>query len=479
MRLITLYQNLVDSNNSLAQWESRLEDDFTIKPKSKLALINCNLKYNNNNITISNLNNEFSLFLTKANIDADNGTVCFVSPGKYNITSFTDEMQKAINAGITYDETKTTPPTLGLACKTFIDGGGLFNIQFQKSDSQQIYVTEATDAIDYASDSIERTSVIGSNNWNQYVELGWNDTTNGVQKIPICKGCFEFSIRLTSISSTKKFILGLVAGEIDFSLGIDLQPDRYITFISNFEDDNTYTINGFKTDIFAVNGDILTITLNNGIITYSKLSGTDLPDNSFDMRENLGALSDSFLYISLWGSQTSISFKPTNGSTQVFTYEPDPFYKASDENPAPNIRINMDFTRPDVNNDIWALLGYAQPLLTTAGINSTFTAINKLDFELAEDQGCNIIIDNLPLVSYNFNDSVSKKQPILYTVPSGVRDTLGVVSYSTSYPVPVNLNNQFELNIKNLRFSIRNAKNNAIESIDEAALSIALLDENE
>lgn len=484
MRLISLYQNLADSNNSLAQWESRLEDDFTIKPKSKLALINCNLKYNNNYITVNQASSQFALYLTKTNIDSDTFNVCTVPTGKYNTASFINEVQKAINQGIEYNVFDTNPTTLGVASQLFIDSNQLVNIQFDKSIFQKIVSTKATTNIDTTGNNLEREAGIGSNNWAAYSEIGYNDTTKGIQRVPVCKGTFECSIRIVNISSTKQFIFGLVNEQVNFDLGQELTEDKYSVYIGNTENDNLYVINGVKTNVFVTNGDIITMTLNNGIISFEITGGggDQLPENFFNFRSNQGTI-NNFLYVSLYGTASEVSLAESTTAASIFNYQPDPFFKIPQPTPLElqtiNFRIKMDFRRIDDFNDLWAILGYSGPVLGENTSSSTFTATSKLDFEVTEDQGCNLIIDNLPLVSYNFNDVVSKKQPILYTIPSGERDALGILSYSTNYPVPIHLNNQYELNIKNLRFSIRNAKDNAVESIDEASLSIALLDENE
>jgi hypothetical protein len=140
----------------------------------------------------------------------------------------------------------------------------------------------------------------------------------------------------------------------------------------------------------------------------------------------------------------------------------------------PNSVITIDFTGVAPNSDLAELLGFDEDVLVLQGNQSIFNANNALNFELAEDAGVNILIENLPLKSYNFTTGVERSQPILHHIPEGIRDPLGVVSYIPPFIVPVDLNNQFPINLKNMRVSVRNIKDNSLVSLNEIGLSIGI-----
>lgn len=485
MRLITLYKNLQESNNSLAQWENILEDDLDIKPYSKLALVNCNFQFNNNFIDIQPPNNQFTLFLGKN----DNvGTICTVSPGQYNINNFTDAVQKAINQGIPIDNAQGNNFGLGLSCSTFIDPAGLFNIQFKKNTDAPVIVTKSI-GIDVTSGVLDRDPVaVGPNNFTKFAELGFNDpNTGGAQRIPVCKGTFISNIKLITVSDTRRFIYGLISTQQDFTSGINLTSDRYTCSISNETGSSFYSINGFETTIPCEINDIIGMELDNGIVKFSLVNSSKvLPDNTFDFNQFQGQLDAHFLYVSLFGDNASVSLREGTTAASNFTYQIDPFFSP----PTPDLqvgpkpititfRITIDFTQPNLNNDLSFLLGYPEPVLGSKGAISLFKALSKLDFDIHEDSGQVITIDNIPLKSYNYSDVVSKKQSILYSLPSGIRDSIGVLAFNVDTLIPIDLNNAYPLNARNLRFSVRNLKDNSLELINEAALTIALLEQEE
>lgn len=479
MRLITLYKNLLESNNSIAQWENILEDDLDINPYSKLALVNCNFKFNDNIINVQPPNNQFTLFVTKA----DRGTIATVDPGLYNISSFIDAVQKAINNAINFDSDVQNPAALGLACSTFLDSNSLFNIQFKKETFKTLFVTESI-GIDFTGGVLEREAVaIGPNNFTKFAEIGFNDSTTGLKRVPVCKGTFSTSIKLIDVGTTTRFIFGLINQQQDFTSGVDLTSERYTFSISNESGNGFYSINGTETDIECEINDIVNMELNNGKLSFTLLNTTkELPKNDISFKQFQGAFEENYIYISLFGNGASVSLREGTTAASAFTYQIDPFFTPTtiqEQLELINFRISIDFTQPTTFSDLGFILGFVNQILGQSGVSSLFTAVNKMDVEIQEDAGNIITIENIPLKSYNYGDSVAKKQSILYSLPAGIRDSIGVLSFNVDTLIPIDINNTYPLNARNLRFSVRNLKDNSLDLINEVALTIALLEKDE
>jgi hypothetical protein len=471
MRLLSLYKNTLIENGSRGQFESRLEDDLTIKPRSKISLVNANVKYNIKFFTVSPQNSRFSLYLTQSNINTKTASVATLNIGNYDVTELINEIQKAINASLSIT-INTTDTVRGLSSKCFLDDKDLFNIQLGKVNLSSLAIVNTLNAAFTLTPSIVERTTTGDN-WQSYVEFGIKDpkgSTNIAE--PISKGPNTVSIKLSNVSSSKLFVFGLLTELVDPS-ATELPPERYAVYISNHDNNGNYNVNGFKTGIAAANNDTVTLILDKGFITFevtSKNLPTDIP---FSYRENLGINDTSFIYASFNGKDTALDY--TNSKYYI-----DPFSGSSSLEADPSrTKVQIDFTAPLVNSDLWAVLGYSSNILNQSGLTALFTGLTSINYSVDEDSGLNIIIDNLPLVSYNFTDNVSKKQPIVAVIPSGLRDDNGVTSYNSNFLIPVAIDNMNDINVKLLRFSLRNAKDNAIERIDECMLTLAILDADE
>lgn len=461
MRLLTIYKELI-SNNNIGQFESNLEQDLDLPPNTKMALVNANLKFNNNFLEINTLNNLFNFYTTKTDLDNDEPHLVTMEVGKFNLVTLLDNIQSALNASLPYlGQLKITA---GLSTNCFIDAASkVFNIAVANATSEKFDpVLNPNNLIDIGGTAsnplLTRTAVPASNNFNAFALL---------DKVPINKGPALANFSVTAnISTTQFFVIGLLNEIVDYSVVTALPASSYAVSLSN-NANGFYVINGVETDVVLDNDDAVFMQISDGAVEFYKdnlLIGLPVP-----YKKNMGK-TDNYVYMSLFGSGASMGY----GS-----YHFDPFFTPpTDEGKVganPNSIFTIDFADPLPASDLADLLGYSHTFLQLQGNQSVFNADNPLNFEVAEDAGLNILIENLPLKSYNFTDGINKSQPILHTIPAGVRDTLGVTSYIPPYRVEVDLNNAFPLNLRNLRFAVRNVKDNTIVDLDEVCFSIAII----
>lgn len=466
MRLLTIYKNL-RADNAISQFEVQNEVDLEIPPQSSLALINANLKYNDDFIEITQLNDEFNLFVTQTQRDNDAPFRVTMDTGAFNATSLLENLEQSLNASIEYQGNNAVSAGLSTSC--FYKDNTL-NIAFGKS-ALQTFDPVLNDAAGYDEMEkvgppfgLERKAGAGTNNFNGFALM---------DAIPINKGASmaEFTTT-TDISAGQRFVIGLLTSKVDYSTVTELPPSAYAVSLSSSAS-LTYEINGVDTGVAVGTSDSVKMIISQGNVLFQK-NNTQIGD-PVPYRENLGK-TDNYIYMSLFGASARMNY---------LKYHEDPFFGVT---PAlettgltanPNSIITIDWTGVAPNSDLGELLGFNSNVIVLQGNQSVFNADNKLNFELGEDAGVNILIDNMPLKSYNFTAGVERSQPILHHIPEGIRDALGVVSYIPPYVVPVDLNNNFPLNLRSLRISIRNAKDNSLLAMDEVGLSIALLTKSE
>jgi hypothetical protein len=463
MRLVTLYKNMRENSLTGSQFEAFMEQDLELPPQSTVALINANIKYDDDFLEITPLNNEFNLFVTKAAFDSDDPFRVTLDTGSFNKTTLLDNLQKSLNSSLKFQGNTFT--TAGLSTNVFYDKDNKLNIAFGKSPLNT-FDPVLNDAAGYDElekvappFGLERKQGAGTNNWNGFALM---------DNIPINKGAAQAQFQTTTdISTTQFFAIGLLNEKVDYTQVTALPPTAYAVSLSN-NANGTYEVNGTDTGVAVGTADNIFMTITEGNVQFFK--GTDEIGDAVPYRENLGK-TDNFLYMSLFGSEARLNY---------LKYHKDPFFGTDPlDNELqltanPNSIITIDFTGVAPNSDFAELLGFDQDVLVLQGNQSTFNANNALNFELAEDAGVNILIENLPLKSYNFTTGVERSQPILHHIPEGIRDPLGVVSYIPPFVVPVDLNNQFTINLKNMRISVRNIKDNSLVALNEIGLSIGI-----
>lgn len=468
MRLITIYKNLLASTGSTAQFENNLEDDLTLKPYSKLALISSNIKYNDTFIEINQFNNLLSTFITQRDIATNTDPVIAeISTGKYTLTQFLDELQKAMNSG--YISANAGEFRAGMSNNIFIDDKNKFSIQYGRNNIAQMLATGNDAAKITVTNTTNPKTVTRVDTQQAYSAFAQMTQT------PINKGSGRHLFNIITQGANQKFIIGVINDKINLAEKQELNKDDYTIYISNDNAQNRYEINGTITGTAVQNTDNLQILFNGGKISFN-IGGNTLGGLEIDYRDNLGKV-NNFLYCSLKGQNTQIGFT---------TYRSDPFFITPPLNSLENIGINpvgtylkLSFIQPNPSSTLWQILGYPAGVLILSSVLSTFTGTKNVNFELAEDSGVNIVTENLRLSSFNFSESVAKPQSILHHIPEGLRDDNGVLSYVAGNIIKINLNNEYPLNVRNLRLSIRNAKDNSVISADEVSLCLVALDENE
>lgn len=467
MRLITIYKNLLLSTNSDAQFENNLEDDLPLKPYSKLALISSNIKYNDSFIEINQFNNRLSTFISQAEIATNtNPVLAEINTGKYTLTQWFEELQRAMNSG--YISTAAGEFRAGMSNNIFIDDKNKFSIQYGRNNITPMLATG----------NGAKITVVNTTNPKTVTRVDTQQAYSAFAQMtptPINKGSGRHLFNIITQGANQKFIIGVINDKINLTEKQELNKDDYTVYISNDNAQNRYEINGTITSTAVQNTDNLQILFNGGKISFN-LGGNPLGGLEIDYRDNLGKV-NNFLYCSLKGQNTQIGFT---------TYRSDPFFITPPLNSLENVGVNpigtylkLSFIQPNPSNILWQTLGYPAGEITLSSVLSTFTGTKNINFELAEDSGVNIVTENLRLSSFNFSESVAKPQSILHHIPEGLRDDNGVLSYVAGNLIKINLNNEYPLNVRNLRLSIRNAKDNSVISADEVSLCLVALDENE
>ena len=471
MRLVTLYKDLRGSN-SKGQFQVNLEDDLNIKPKSKIALVSANIKYNDEFIDINNNNNSF-----RVNVGANSTFTAKLNNGTYTQKALVVEVQKAINSCLTYGSSST--PATGLSTNCFIEGDtlnpGPFNINFGKSKISFLIPTLNDDT------KISKTK--SSKKLKRILNTG--TTYDGYAKLntkPINKGPTATTITMNKVTNGHSFIFGLINSKVNFESKPDLNKSNYTTYISNDNATNKLEIDGNLTNITAENGASITLHLTGGKIKYfhqianppagtQQTDMTDVLGLDIDYRDNLGPLTNSYYYCSLKEVDTEITYA---------SYSPDPFFGRPPLQAGPfGAIITIDFNILLPVSDLAEILGYNDNILRLDTLNTLLKGDNPIDFELSEDAGLNIILENLNLNSLNFMEEVEGKQSILHSIPQGIRTKQGVLSYISGFPQKIDINNQYEMNLKNLLLSFRNARDNSIIISDEVSMTINIYNEDE
>jgi hypothetical protein len=463
MRLLTIYKNLRE-DNATSQFEVQNEVDLEIPPQSSLALINANLKYNDDFIEITPQNDEFNLFVTQTALDNDDPFRVSMNTGTFNATSLLENLQQSLNSSLEFQGNNAA--TAGLSTSCFYKDS-ILNIAFGKAAIES-FDPVLNDAAGYDElekvggppFGLERKAGAGTNNWNGFALM---------DAIPINKGASEAQFNTTTdISPTQFFAIGLLPEKVDYSTVTELPPSSYAVSLST-NADMKYELNGVETATIVTTTDDVRMRISEGTVFFTvngNVVGEPVP-----YKQNLGK-ADNYVHMSLFGADARLNY---------FKYHEDPFFGVTPSlettglTANPNTVITIDWTGVAPNSDLGEQLGFTTEVITLQGNQSIFNATNALNFEIAEDAGVNILIDNLPLKSYNFTSGVERSQPILHHIPEGLRDPLGVVSYIPPYIVPVDLNNNFPLNLRSLRISIRNAKDNSLLRMDEVGMSVAVL----
>lgn len=464
MRLLSLYKNLISATNSTAQFDNNIEDDLNIEPYSKLALISANISYTDSFIEINQFNNQFKLFVTQGSIDRDEFDLITLQNGKYTSSQWLEELQEALNSGIVAETPQKTEN--GLSTNVFYNDKKQLSIQFGRGTNTLMTPTPhdaATLSVSTANKSVSRVDT--AQNFNGYAQM---------TQTPINKGPGRHKFKLGQVSGTQKFVLGIINDKIDLTTKTSLEAADYTVFITNDNSGNFLQVNGVVTNQAATNNFEIDISINGGKVQFlNAANGNVIAQQTIEYRENLGK-KNNFIYCSLKGKDTLINF--TN-------FIPDPLFVPTS---ADNLGINpsqtvlqLQFNSPLNQSLLFKTLGFGSPILKLQSAQSLFIAIQPLNFEAAEDSGVNVVMENLRLGSFNFSDSVQKAQAILHHIPEGLRDENGILSYIAGNMINISLNNQFPLNVRNLRISIRNSKDNSIISADEVALCVVVLDEKE
>jgi hypothetical protein len=470
MRLLTLYKNMRENTLLGSQFEAFMEQDLELPPQSTLALINANIKYNDDFILITALNNQFELFVSQAQLDSNSPFIVVLDKGSFNKTTLLENLQKSLNSSLLFEGLNFV--TAGLSTNVVYSTDNKLNIVFGK-EALGTFDPVLNDAPGY--DEMEKvgppfalernTGGIERENWGGFALM---------DDKPINKGAAQAQFQTTTdISNTQFFAIGLVNQKVDYSTVTELPPSSYAVSLSN-NANGTYEV--FSVDTGSVDtgvavgtNDDIFMNITEGNVQF--LKGNTEIGNPVPYRENLGK-TDNYVYMSLFGSETRLNY---------LKYHDDPFFAT---NPLdndlkltanPNSVLTINFAGVLAGSTLAELLGFDTDQITLQGNQNTFAATDPLNFEIAEDAGVNILIENLPLKSYNFTPGVERSQPILHHIPEGLRDPLGVVSYIPPFIVPVDLNNQFPINLKNMRISIRNLKDNSLVSLDEIGMSIGII----
>jgi hypothetical protein len=472
MRLLTLYQNLLNTNNK-AQFESNLEQDLELEPNTKLALVNANMVFNLNIVEITRLNNTIKFFTSLADRQANIFNSVELDLGTFTSSSLLDNLQYSINSSLPYlGDLKITA---GLSSQCTVDDNNNLNIQLKQATSQVF------DPVLNPNDLLEIDNTTGT---PTMVRSATASLTFGgyalMDKIPMNNGPALANFKLDGFEpGIQDFAVGLVNEVVDYNVITALQPSDYLVCLTTQDTGEgvNYAVAGsiigigavIVTNVPVVENDVIFMRISDGGVQFVINAEAFLDPVPF--KQQLGK-SDNYVYMTLVGSGTRMEY----GS-----YHFDPFFVVpSGDTGKVDIDLTGIFTL-DFNNsgDLPLILGFSNDLvdgrLVIQGGVTTFNASDPLALELAEDSGFNISIDNLPLKSFNFTEGVNKSQPILHTVPQGIRDSNGVVSYVPPYRVEINLNNAFPLNLRNLRFSVRNVKDNSLVPLKEITFSIAIL----
>jgi hypothetical protein len=471
--------------------KANFQESFQIEADSRISLLNMSCMMEERNILIDDTNNTFRRSV-KNNGPNPVWKNVVMTNGLYDINTFVNELNRALNASLTNDGQADQGFQFKVALKD-----NKIRILFNRVQTTNAYYNLAgrvrwRDKITITGNSFKRMTASGD---------GWNCATVSNKFFTGGAGVFS-CVRTatgTAIATNDPVILGLVNSVSQSSYGEDYSINSYSFAI--YSDEPTgggahvyyyrYTdALGNIYDVETANGvraeEIMGIMLSDGKLSFFAIDNTG--GLNYPLASSLNAGNTLFQMdwtyeknfygmLSLYTHDKQVNnvsffndpfYQITNTYSHYLTSEPDhnmgnfnEIDEALSENPgfggANSSVVTMDFTSP---KNVLTLLGFgANPPATPNLINGYFQATKSYE-NIVLPQNMKILLDNLSIDSVD--NIVQQSQSILMTIPSLVPDD-GKFIYSSPFLLELDLKNKYPTTISELRLRLVDFESNLIQ----------------
>mgnify|MGYP003650594639 CR=1 FL=1 len=526
----------LSSLSNSGEIDSTFNEDIKVRANSKIALNNLAVETVPNSIQINSSNNQIKWKVTNAGSEKvanllNSDPLGEITPSNYNKNNFASlfsDIQNKMNATLGYSKGSGETKDVGLQVQVSEDHDGkvvLETKQFPNNDAQ-IYKDLLTNINSGTSGTITKAPLLtigGSGALSEVSSItGASDDTNNKKftyvSMEACKGCSEFRATIGSMANYDAgnptacgLILGLVDTDpntltgdantnfpdtsITYGLsiaGIASTTEVYKSISKGVFTASTTTMGAFTNG--ASTNDTLVIARSLGrIVGQVYQDGVANPIEIFSILD-VTPLKPLYPVIIMRGGRSGAGAK--NASVKSIRYTADPFKHVPSPpsadtdlgvKPPSQSKIASFFTLT-MSDELRIFLGYS--LAFTGANYPSALGVSVVDFRVqadlkfgATDHADNFLVmsDSLVLNSYDDfqkgTDSGGGRASILATVPASDED--GVILYEPNNLIYVDLKNNYDFNIRNLKFRILRNDYEVLSTSGFINMTILIKDGNE
>lgn len=498
MKLIRLTTETNDG-----RFDNDFNDEIIIKPKSKIALQSLAVQGDITELTIDGDNEEIEFEITAGDtrtIGLDHATY-----DEHNNHTFLNDLQLKLNQGLVFTDGQSATKfrnEIGFQMRVKVNTVGKAEVNmantryaYTTSTLAEVFKENQAGVINITGNPMKIASATATG-------VGRADSKHGLSSItPFTTGCGVFRVKLSTwVDDTS----GATSNTSGFEFGLcDSTPDKWGLPDSMAEGVKTYAIKGYQpgtnyyektsnAGAFADSGvspdtvsgadaDVLEISIQGiNIVGRVYRTGQAAADTLFTEAYEVvdGVPKPLYGYIIFNGSRANIelvdmkftpdAFLEPRLTEDIAIHEDQTAIGAGARPLAP--RTNNTTKKIDFKNEsVASFLGFNDISNTLVGVQVVFTA-NTLFIALIENDALLIVLDNLPLESY---DGFKKgRKSILATIPNpnnGQR-----VVYEPNNLNYIELNNANPISLRNIRARILYQDYTPLKTIGFSVLNVLI-----
>lgn len=455
---------LISGGEETADFSNFFQEDIRLKKNSRVALQSISIQLEDKNIIVDSNNNTFDIQV----VGSKPRRTVRLTTGNYNSDTFIDELNRALNAALVWDDRNGNyDEWQAIWSKGITTTANLLSIQWNTvANDTDADIKSATSGITAATNTITKSGADG--NWDyMYAQTAFS---RGV-------GFF-----MGTISNANAVMNGVCIGflsSIPESTITELPPSSY--WLAVYTDANRYRVivngNDMPTTYIPQADDIISFTLSEGVITIAIRN-----------RPNPIILaSKNYPYpVLLHGA---VSLKSTGNLVTDPSYTPCP-YMVSSVAGEHLISNNDDFTTANYITNVGAtpsgrasvhsiymsdsvkrLMGYGKSTYSYTLQTGNFLASNPM----VDDAVPSSLIVECPTLHMNSYDGAGhRRRNILSIIPAMEIQGINQV-YMPTYPIYIDLHNSDEQLFNNIQIRVLDNNNDPVAINPDSGCAIALL----
>lgn len=495
MKLIRLKSNV----NGFCEFNNSINSDVLINKNSKIALKNISWVKEQFGIEIDNGNNEIKLDFKNPVDDSTLSTTAQLTTGEtyssLNFNSFLHDLTKALNNSLKI----TIPKNIGLSfsCQQDSNNNGKLLIESYQNNKLDFFVPEGDTTTDARNVNFETQGGNGIYGRTDAVANGYNSalfTVDNFQFFKSGKGCGIFNFQIYQFQlGDAGLVIGLSSIEPN-NMGNDFSPniDKYdfaIVFKGQgvpydiIQRDSTTGINT-KT-ISTVNGNLVNLGDNDNDIMELSMNEGKIEGRVYSQAVPNGTLLFSQTYEGDLDSLYPVVAIHSHGSRiNTLRYTPKPRIESvalQDTllqnnsltiRPPTQSRTHTIFTLTFQTQEIIKFLGFKKLINRTKREVEPFIEADFTPNFFDTTEAYIVILDSLPISSYDYSDDQRKKRNILALIQN-MKNTNDIdVSYIESNPVFIDIKNNNPINLKNIKITVLTNENERVGILGNAEICL-------